>query len=843
MQDHEKTKEQLLEELAACRQRMAALERAETESHSDRQRVEAALEQERNLLHTLMDHLPDNIYFKDAASRFIRISKAMATQFGLGDPAEAVGKTDFDFFTDEHARQAMADEEEILRSGRGVVNKEEKETWPDGHTTWTLTTKMPLCDEQGRTVGTFGLSRDVTERRRAAEALQRAKEEAEAASRAKSTFLANTSHEIRTPLNAIMGMTELVLKSQLTPRQREFLATVRDSGEALLAVINDILDFSRIEAGKLVLERQTFDLRESLGDTMKSFAIAAAAQGLELACYIHPDVPRMVVGDYGRLRQIVVNLVGNAVKFTQQGEVILEVGLESPSGNGVPAAGGAAAGLSGSAGRQDVALHFTVSDTGMGIPEERRSAIFEMFEQADNSMTRRYGGAGLGLAIASRLAGLMQGRIWVQSEVGRGSEFHFTARLGLAEPEVVQAIPPDPVGLRGVRVLAVDDNATNRRLLAEILRGWRMVPATAAGAREALALIAQAHEAGEPYDLVLTDAHMPDVDGFTLVEQIRRDPSLGSIVVMMLTSGDRPEDMARCDQLGIAAYLLKPIKQSELLEAIELALGIAVPVNQRPPSDEHQRRRVGPLHILLVEDSLINQKLAVALLESEGHRVTVAHNGRQAIDALDHGGFDLVVMDVQMPEMDGMEATSRIRAKQRPTGSHTPILAMTAYALKGDRQRCLEAGMDGYIAKPIRADELFDAIEALFSSSGPPAACATAAAPEPPIVDWPNALSMAQGDPAILRAMVEAALEEIPRQMAAIRESVAGNRPADWRIPAHTLKGGLRYFTLGEAFAHAARLEELARANRTEDAATVLAALEGKIARLLPAFEDYLRSG
>ena len=711
MQDHEKTKEQLLEELLACRQRMAALQRAETESHSDRKRVEAALEQERSLLHTLMDHLPDNIYFKDAASRFIRISKAMATLFGLGDPAEAVGKTDFDFFTDEHARQAMGDEEEILRSGRAVINKEEKETWPDGHTTWTLTTKMPLCDEQGRTVGTFGLSRDVTERRRAAEALQRAKEEAEAASRAKSTFLANTSHEIRTPLNAIMGMTELVLKTQLTPRQREFLATVRDSGEALLAVINDILDFSRIEAGKLVLERQTFDLRESLGDTMKSFAIAAAAQGLELACFIHPDVPRVVVGDYGRLRQIVVNLVGNAVKFTQQGEVILEVGLEPPSGNGGPAAGAG----------QDVTLHFMVGDTGMGIPEERRSAIFEMFEQADNSMTRRYGGAGLGLAIASRLAGLMQGRIWVQSEVGRGSEFHFTARLGLAEPEVVQAIPPEPSRLHGVRVLAVDDNATNRRLLEEILRGWRMVPASAGSARQALALIARVREAGEPYDLVLTDAHMPDVDGFTLVEEIRRDPSLGSTVVMMLTSGDRPEDMARCDQLGIAAYLLKPIKQSELLEAIELALGITVTASKRPPSDQRQRRRVGPLHILLVEDSLINQKLAVALLESEGHRVTVAHNGRQAIDALDNGGFDLVVMDVQMPEMDGLEATARIRAKQRQTASHTPILAMTAYALKGDRQRCLEAGMDGYIAKPIRADELFDAIEALFCGSDPSA--------------------------------------------------------------------------------------------------------------------------
>jgi PAS domain S-box-containing protein len=831
MEDHEKTKEQLIEELAAARQRIAALEGAETESHSDRRRVEAALEQERNLLHTLMDHLPDNIYFKDAASRFIRISKAMATQFGLSDPAEAVGKTDFDFFTDEHARQAMADEEQILRSGQGVVNKEEKETWPDGHTTWTLTTKMPLYDDQGRTVGTFGLSRDVTERRHVAEALQRAKEEAEAASRAKSTFLANTSHEIRTPLNAIMGMTELVLKSQLTPRQREFLATVRDSGEALLSVINDILDFSRIEAGKLVLERQVFDLRENLGDTMKSFAIAAAVQGLELACVIHPDVPRMVVGDYGRLRQIVVNLVGNAVKFTRQGEVVLEVGLEPPCGNDRPAAGTG----------QDVVLHFIVSDTGMGIPEERRSAIFEMFEQADNSMTRRYGGAGLGLSIASRLAGLMQGRIWVQSEVGRGSEFHFTAQLGLAEPEVAGAVPPEAPRLHGTRVLVVDDNATNRRLLEEILRSWCMVPATAAGAREALLLIAQARQAGEPYDLVLTDAHMPDVDGFALVEQIRRDPSPDSIVVMMLTSGDRPEDMMRCDRLGIAAYLLKPVKQSELLEAIEMALGIALPVSKRSRSDEPRRHRVGPLNILLVEDSLINQKLAVALLEGEGHRVTVVHNGREAIDALDDGGFDLVVMDVQMPEMDGLEATARIRAKQRQTGSRTPILAMTAYALKGDRQRCLEAGMDGYIAKPIRAEELFDAIDAMFGDSGPNAARRTAAAPEAFLVDWPNALSMAQGDPAILRAMVDAALEEISRQMAAIRESVRSARPAGWLIPAHTLKGGLRYFTSSGAFLHAARLEDLARANRVEDAAAVLAALEQEIARLLPVLWDYLR--
>ena len=337
---------------------------------TDRKKAEAALEQERYLLHALMDNLPHNIYFKDASSRFIRINKALASGFRLHDATEALGRTDFDYFTPEHAQQAMTDEQEIMRTGQPVVDKEEKETWTNGHTTWALTTKMPLYDDQRHIVGTFGISRDITERKQAAEALQAAKEAAEAANRAKSAFLANMSHEIRTPLNAIIGMTELVLKSRVSAQQREFLTTVRDSGEALLSVINDILDFSKIEAGKLVLDRETFDLRESLGDTMKSFAIRAHQQGLEVACHIHADVPRMVVGDYNRLRQIVVNLVGNAIKFTDQGEVVLEVSVESLSG-------------------EEISLHFIVSDTGIGIPEEKQTAIFEMFEQADTSMTRR----------------------------------------------------------------------------------------------------------------------------------------------------------------------------------------------------------------------------------------------------------------------------------------------------------------------------------------------------------------------------------------------------------------------------------------------------------------------
>ncbi len=548
------------------------------------------LQQERYLLQTLMNYLPHNIYFKDAKSRFIRINQAMARYFGLQDPRDAVSKTDVDFFTDEHALQALADEQEIVRTGQGIVDKEEKETWPDGRATWASSTKLPLYDDAGQIVGSFGISQDITAQKRVAEALRAARDAAEAASRAKSSFLANMSHEIRTPLNAVIGMTELVLKTQLTAQQREFLSTVRDSGEALLSVLNDILDFSKIEAEKLVLDCEKFHLRESLGDTMKSFAIRAHQQGLELACHIHQNVPAWVVGDYPRLRQIVVNLVNNAIKFTQRGEVVLEVALKEEEGriedrgsrieDQAPRAGPSSF-LRHPSSLSSVELHFTVSDTGMGIPAEKHGAIFGMFEQADASTTRRHGGTGLGLAIASRLVELMGGRIWVQSEVGRGSQFHFTVCLGQADAEPNEtardprfAESGEPVCLHGMRVLVVDDNATNRRILDEVLSSWQMLPKSVENAVQAIQHLQQAAHTGEPFPLVITDAHMPDVDGFMLARQIREDHNIDGPVIMMLTSGDRPSDMGECEHLRIASYLLKPIKQSELLEAITVALGI-----------------------------------------------------------------------------------------------------------------------------------------------------------------------------------------------------------------------------------------------------------------------------
>ncbi len=522
------------------------------------------LKYERYLFDMLMDHLPNSIYFKDAEGRFIRINRAMAAACRLASGEEAIGKTDFDFFTPEDASAAAADEEEIRRTGQLMVDKEEHEQWLDGHTRWVSTTKMPLYNETGQIVGTFGISRDITDRKRIAEALQSAKEAAEAASRAKSTFLANMSHEIRTPMNAIIGMTELALDTPLSPRQREYLTVVEESAESLLAIINDILDFSKIEAGRFSLDSAPFDIREHLGDTMKTLALRADRKGIELVCRVHPEVPDIVVGDANRLRQVIINLVGNAIKFTEVGEVVVDLEHEVLADD-------------------KVSLHFKVSDTGIGIPVEKQATVFEAFEQGDGTISRRYGGTGLGLAISSRLVNMMDGRIWVESQLGHGSTFHFDAHFGLAVGESAAAPRQQSTLLRGTKVLVVDDNATNRMILEEMLGNWMLQPTVASGAEEAIALLRQAHDANDPFRLVLTDAHMPAMSGFSLAQRVKDDERLGSTVIMMLTSGDQPGDTARCQEFGIAAYLLKPVKQSELFDAILLSLGLRDSIAEAPP--------------------------------------------------------------------------------------------------------------------------------------------------------------------------------------------------------------------------------------------------------------------
>jgi CheY-like chemotaxis protein len=624
-------------------------------------------------------------------------------------------------------------------------------------------------------------------------------------------------------MNVIIGMTELVLDTRLAAEQREYLMALQESSEALLSLINDILDFSKIEAGRLDLEMEVFDLRENVGDTMKWLAMRAHGKGLELACHIHADVPDPVVGDRVRLRQIVVNLLGNAIKFTDRGEVVLDVRRESQSDD-------------------QVMLRFAVSDTGIGIAPDKLAVIFDAFEQADTTTTRRFGGSGLGLAISSRLVDLMGGRIWAESELGKGSTFRFTARFGRAPEESPPRPAAEPSIIRGTRVLVVDDNATNRLILEEMLSSWSMVPASVSGVGDALQVLKESLREGKPFPLVISDVHMPEMDGFTLVEKIRQDPQMGSVIIMMLTSGDQPGDIARCEQLGVAAYLLKPVKQAELLDAILMALGVtAVEAETQAARLEEQRVQTRPLRILVAEDSLVNQKLTVGLLERRGHSVVVANNGKEALAALELQKFDLVVMDVQMPEMDGLEATATIRAAERQSGAHIPIIAMTAHAMKGDRERCLEAGMDRYIAKPIRARQLFDAIGELVGTSGVSDTGVDPALPEGEQVDWNEAMRAVKGDRHLLNVVVDAVLEESPGLLTRIRRSIAAGDAPGLRLAAHTLKGSIRYFGQSRAFELAYRLEEMGRDATLDGAEQTLAALEGETARLRSILIEYGR--
>jgi two-component system, sensor histidine kinase and response regulator len=568
----------------------------------------------------------------------------------------------------------------------------------DGTTRFVEDTVSLKKDSRGRPAAFIGIRRDCTERKRVEQELSKAKEAAEAANEAKSTFLATMSHEIRTPMNGILGMTELVLDTDLTVEQRENLGLVRLSAESLLSIINDILDFSKIEAGKLELESIPFDLRESLGETMSALGFRAHQKRLELVYDVQPDVPEALLGDPGRIRQLLVNLIGNSIKFTECGEIFVSVREQSQGPSGT-------------------LLHFAVRDTGVGIAADKQSTIFEAFSQADGSMARKYGGTGLGLTICVRLAEMMGGRIWVESELGKGSVFHFTVQLQVQSALAARPVPLQPEQLRDLHTLIVDDNFTNRTVLHGMLTRWGMKPTAVDGALAALQALEIAKSTGRPFPLILLDGQMPEMDGFALAEQINKDPGLVGATIMMLTSAGHLGDAARCRELGISAYLVKPIRQGELLESICQVLQKSP---QKAPDSLVTRHTLREAkhrsRILLAEDNAVNQTLAVRILEKRGFEVFVAADGREAVAALEKGPFDLILMDVQMPHMDGFEATAAIRTKEKSSGGHIPIIAMTAHALKGDQERCLAAGMDAYVSKPMRVNELLAAIESMLKN-------------------------------------------------------------------------------------------------------------------------------
>jgi PAS domain S-box-containing protein len=772
-------------------------------------------------------HTPELIH---AAAEVAAYARQLSEEFGV--PLEGFAGLV------ERARRGQHDEREWT-----FVRK-------DGSSLMVNLAVTAIRDERGQITGYLSIATDVTERRRAALTLQRAKEAAEAANRAKGDFLANMSHEIRTPMNGILGMTQLALDTELTEEQRDYLNMVKDSADSLLTVINDILDFSKIEAGKLDFDPVDFELRDTVADALRSLSLRANAKRLELACHIPTDVPDFLVGDPGRLRQILVNLVGNAIKFTERGEVVVRVRVEAEK-EGKEGEEPLAPALLQPGG--DITLHFAVSDTGIGIPPDKLPYIFDPFVQADSSTTRKHGGTGLGLTITGRLVEMMNGRLWAESTPGQGSTFHFTARLKLQDRSPSRLLPRRPDDLQGLPVLVVDDNATNRRILEELLTSWLMKPTLADSARQALTELEATATVHEPFPLVLLDAHMPEQDGFELAAEIRARPHLTIPALMMLSSANRPGDGDRCRALGIGERLIKPIKPSDLLAAILRLLGtdqapappllaqaptngVVIAVERAEAQPAVPPAAAGTPRVLVAEDNAINQQLVLAVLEKHAYHAVVVTDGAAAVQAVRQEPFDLVLMDVQMPQMNGLEATRAIRAWERERGGHVPIVAMTAHAMKGAREECLDAGMDAYLAKPIQMAELFRVMKELTGRDEEPAA----SNPRPAVFD-PWTLRQRIGDDGeLFRELILLLQGDCARMLEQVRAAVEAGDAESVRRTAYLLKISADNFAAAEVVAAAGRLEDLGQGGDLRAARDAYQRLEKSVSRFQAALEEWL---
>jgi PAS domain S-box-containing protein len=806
----------------------AAKEAAEAEI-GERKRAEKEVRESTELLRLVLDSIPEAVYGIDMHGKCTFCNPSCLQLLGYGESADLLGK-------DMHAliHHTRADGtpyplkechiSEAFRRGLGTHVDDEVLWCRDGSSFPGEYWSHPM-HRDGKTIGAVVTFMNVTERKRAEQVLRDAREVAEAASRAKGEFLANMSHEIRTPINGIMGMTELALDTELTTEQRDCLLLVKSSSESLLLVINDILDFSKVEAGKLDLERIEFNLYDCVGETMKALALRAHQKGLELAYDAAPEVPSRVIGDPGRLRQILVNLVGNAIKFTQHGEILLTIESSLPDALGVE-------------------LHFKVKDTGIGIPLEKQGLLFKAFSQADSSTTRKYGGSGLGLAISASLVELMAGKMWVDSDEGKGSTFHFTARFAVAEGKSPSAAAASRDELKGLSVLVIDDNETNRRILCEMTRSWGMRPCAAETGAIALAALETARQEKDAFRLVLIDSNMPVMDGFELAEKIKlktHKKAMGSgqaeATILMLTSAGQPGEANRCKQLGISAYLLKPVLKADLRAAILTALSQRQAETSAGPAlvTRHTLREAArKLKILVAEDNAVNQAVIIRVLQKMGHNPVLAQTGKEALALASAETFDLVFMDVQMPEMDGLAATAAIRESEKNSRTHLPIFAMTAHAMKGDRERCLEAGMDGYISKPVR---LSDIEQTLAELARPLAAKAK---PLAEAASWNRAEALARigGDEELLGDLCHIFLEESPKLMQKLQQAVAAGDTDGVMRAAHSLKGETSYLGANRT-SHAARqLEDMGRDQNLSQASDTFATLERELASLHRELQD-----